>query len=67
MQVTKTPAFVASRIFAHSVYSKALFQLGHTLAIYIVTIGVMFASLSLNYGITLLLALPAAAAYLRLS
>ena len=66
MQVTKTPAFVASRVFAHSVYSKALFQLGHTLAIYIVTIGVMFASLSLNYGITLLLALPAAAAYLRL-
>ena len=66
MQVTKTPAFVASRVFAHASYTKAFFQLGHTIAIYGMTIGLMFASLSVHYGVTLLLSLLAAAAYLRL-
>ncbi|MFT4633537.1 MAG: omega-6 fatty acid desaturase (delta-12 desaturase) [Candidatus Pseudothioglobus sp.] len=66
MQVTKTPAFIASRKFAQASYSRAFFQVGHTLALYVVTIGLMFASLSLPYGVTLVLSLVAAAAYLRL-
>jgi len=66
MQVTKTPAFIASRKFAYADYSRAFFQFGHTLALYIVTIGLMFASLSMHYGFTLALSLVAAAAYLRL-
>jgi omega-6 fatty acid desaturase (delta-12 desaturase) len=66
MQVTKTPAFIASRKFAHADYSRAFFQFGHTFALYVITIGLMFASLSLHYGVTLALSLVAGAAYLRL-
>jgi len=66
LQVTKTPAFIASQKFASASYGRALFQFGHTFGLYVLTIGLMFASLALPYGVTLLLSLVAAAAYLRL-
>ncbi|MBV1879497.1 MAG: fatty acid desaturase [Pseudomonadales bacterium] len=66
MQVSRTPAFLASARFAHSSYTMALIQLFTTLTLYTGVIGLMFASLSIHYAITLLLAILATAAYLRL-
>lgn len=66
MQVTKTPAFIASRDFAHASYWRAFCQSGHTLGLFVIAIVLMYLSLDVHYGLTLLLSLVAAAAYLRL-
>jgi omega-6 fatty acid desaturase (delta-12 desaturase) len=66
MQVTKSSAFLASRQYAKATYLKALFELGNTIALFAVTVGLMFATLQIHYGLTLLLSFVAAAAYLRL-
>ncbi len=66
MKVTDTPAFLASRQYAKASYISALIQFGHTLFLYIAVISLMFASLSVHYGLTLSLSVIAAAAYLRL-
>jgi omega-6 fatty acid desaturase (delta-12 desaturase) len=66
MEVTKSPAFLASRQFANATYFKALFQFGHTIVLFVATIGLMFVTLEVHYGLTLLLSFVAAAAYLRL-
>ena len=66
MVVSKTPAFIASRKYAKASYLTAFLQSSTTLGLYAATIWAMFASLSVNYGITLVLAFLAAAAYLRL-
>ena len=66
MEVTKTPAFVASRQYAGASYRHAFSQFGFTIALYACAMGLMFASLSIHYGLTLLLSLVASAAYLRL-
>ncbi|MFT7220163.1 MAG: omega-6 fatty acid desaturase (delta-12 desaturase) [Candidatus Azotimanducaceae bacterium] len=66
MEVTKSPAFLASRQYAHPTYLKALFSLGHTVLLFVVTIGLMFITLQVHYGLTLLLSLVASALYLRL-
>jgi len=54
------------RPFAKPFYDAALFQFGHTLLIYIVSIYLMYLSLSVHYAVTLCLSLVASTAYLRL-
>ena len=66
MEVRKTPAFIASRPYGNASYKVAFFQLGTTMLLYAVAIGLMFLSLEIHYGLTLLLSLVAASAYLRL-
>ncbi len=66
MEVTKSPAFIASRQYANATYSRALFNLATSLTMFALSIGLMFATLQIHYGLTLLLSLVAAAAYLRL-
>ncbi len=66
MAIQQSPAFLASSHYARAKYTKALTQLAVTVALFVSTIGLMFASLHVHYGLTLLLCLPATAAYLRL-
>lgn len=66
MEVRKTPAFIASRPYGNASYKVAFFQLGTTMLLYAVAMGLMFLSLEIHYGLTLLLSLVAASAYLRL-
>ena len=66
MKVTESPAFLASRQYAKATYLKALFHFGHTIALFVITIWLMFVTLQIHYGLTLLLSLIAATAYLRL-
>jgi|TARA_B110000483_G_scaffold17283_1_gene19150 omega-6 fatty acid desaturase (delta-12 desaturase) len=66
MKVTDSPAFKASRQYTKASYLKALFHFGHTIGLFFVTIGLMFATLQVHYGLTLLLSVVAATAYLRL-
>ena len=66
MKVTESPAFLASRPYANANYLKALVQLGNTLALFVATVGLMFYTLQIHYGLTLLLSLIATCAYLRL-
>lgn len=66
MRVTDSSAFLASRQYANATYLKALFQFGHTIGLFIVSVWLMFVTLEINYGLTLLLSLVATAAYLRL-
>lgn len=56
----------ALRYFAQPSYARAFYQAGTTLALYAVSIYAMYQSLSIHYGLTLLLSLVATAAYLRL-
>ncbi len=62
----KPQSEVALRHYACSSYSKAFFQFTHTLVLYALVIAAMYYSLSIHYGLTLLLSLVATAAYLRL-
>ncbi len=61
-----------TRPYARASYPRALWQLGSTLALYAITIGLMFATVrpdpadSAPYVLTLLLAVVAAVAYMRL-
>lgn len=64
--VSKTPAFVASRPYAKASYLAVIWQFSHTIVMYALVIWLMFESLSIHYGVTLLLALVASAAYTRL-
>lgn len=66
LRVSQTPAFIATRQFNHADYWALFWQFGHTMALFTVSIGLMFASLSVHYSLTLILALPAIAAYVRL-
>ena len=62
----ETSFFALTRPYAHASYTSSVWQLFNTLLLYALTVALMFASLSWHYGITLLLSLVAAAAYLRL-
>jgi omega-6 fatty acid desaturase (delta-12 desaturase) len=66
MAVTTSPAYLASRHYSSAKYGSALIQFGSTLGLFVGSIGLMFATLQVHYGITLLLSVVATAAYLRL-
>ena len=61
-----TTAFALTRSYAGGDYVSSLWQLSNTLAVYAGTLALMFASLEWHYGITLVLSIVAASAYVRL-
>lgn len=61
-----TNTFGLTRAYALASHASSLWQLCTTLLLYGLTIALMFASLDVHYAITLLLALVASVAYLRL-
>ena len=61
-----TASFALTRPYAGPVYASSLWQLSNTLVLYAGTLALMFASLEWHYGITLVLSIVAAAAYVRL-
>ena len=66
VEVSKTPAFVASRPYSKASYQSVIWQFGHTIVLYALVIWLMFESLAIHYAFTLALALVANAAYTRL-
>lgn len=66
VEVSKTPAFVASRPYSKASYAAVIWQFGHTIVLYALVIWLMFESLAIHYALTLALALVANAAYTRL-
>lgn len=55
-----------AREFASSSYTKALFQFGNTLLLYVVSVYLMFALLPVSYGYVLAISLLATVAHVRL-
>jgi acyl-lipid omega-6 desaturase (Delta-12 desaturase) len=55
-----------ARVYATPSVGRAMFQFGNTLLMYVVSIYVMFMTLSVSYWLTLALSLVASVAYLRL-
>lgn len=66
MEVGKSPAFLISREYANANSTRALFQFGYTIGLFALAVGLMFATLEIHYGLTLLLSVVATIAYLRL-
>jgi len=60
-----TSFFALTRPYAKAHYGRSLWQLGNTLALYVGTLALMFASLDVHYGLTLLLSVVATIAYVR--
>jgi omega-6 fatty acid desaturase (delta-12 desaturase) len=63
---TNAAIFKLTRPYARASYVSAFWQLGTTLALYAITIWLMFATLDTSYPLTLCLSLVAATAYMRL-
>ncbi len=55
-----------TRPYARASYARSLWQLGNTLVLFAITIGLMFATVESDYAITLALSVVAATAYMRL-